>query len=50
MNGVGGIGLDAMTEIGLSLEQAANARNPDEIRNLMAQLLNYLERVEVRFE
>ena len=50
MNGVGGIGLDGITEIGLSLEQAAKAENSEKIRNLMAQLLNYLERVEIRYE
>lgn len=50
MNGVGGIGLDAMTEIGLSMEQAAKARDSDAIRKLIDQLLTYLDRVEVVYE
>ena len=41
------LGFDAINEIGLSLEQTAMARNSEEIRKLMDELLTYLDRVEV---
>ena len=43
----GGYGFDAITEIGAALEQAANQRNADEIRNRVHELSRYLDRVEV---
>ena len=46
----GGYGFDAITDIGQSLEQAAKAPDPDEIRKLAGELSTYLDRVEVVYE
>ena len=46
----GGYGFDGITEIGQSLEQAANDQDQTEIRKLVQELVNYLERVEVVYE
>ena len=51
MKGVGGgYGFDAITDIGMSLEQAAKEKDAREIRKQAEALSNYLERVEVRYE
>jgi Hpt domain. len=51
MKGMGsGYGFDAITDIGMSLEQAANEKDTREIRKQVEALSNYLERVEVRYE
>jgi hypothetical protein len=50
MKGVGGgYGFDAITGIGMSLEQAAKEKDSGEIRKQTEALSNYLERVEVRY-
>ena len=50
MKGVGGgYGFDAITDIGMSLEQAAKEKYTREIRKQAEALSNYLERVEVRY-
>ncbi|MBU2521344.1 MAG: Hpt domain-containing protein [Desulfobacteraceae bacterium] len=46
----GGYGFDAITDIGLSLEQAAKAKNSEEVRKWAEELSNYLENVEVAYE
>ncbi len=46
----GGYGFDAISEIGRSLEDAAKAKNTEETRRLIDELLHYLERVEVIYE
>jgi HPt (histidine-containing phosphotransfer) domain-containing protein len=43
----GGYGLDAITEIGAALEQAAKQLNAAEIQNCVNELSCYLDRVEV---
>jgi HPt (histidine-containing phosphotransfer) domain-containing protein len=43
----GGYGLDAITEIGAALEQAAKQLNAAEIQNRVNELSCYLDRVEV---
>jgi len=50
MKGVGGgYGFDAITDIGMSLEQAAKEKETREIRKQAEALSNYLERVEMRY-
>lgn len=46
----GGYGFDAITEIGGVLEQAAKAKDAEEIRRRISELASYLERVEVTYE
>jgi len=46
----GGYGFDAITDIGLSLEQAAKGKNSEEIQRWVEELSNYLEKVEVVYE
>ena len=46
----GGYGFHAITDIGRSLEQAADTRDPARIRALVDELSTYLERVEVVYE
>ncbi len=46
----GGYGFDAITDIGQTLEQAAKDQDQTEIRKLVQELANYLERVEVVYE
>lgn len=46
----GGYGFDAITTIGLCIEQAVSDKNYQEIRKLVGDLLTYLERVEVVYE
>ena len=43
----GGYGFDAITEIGGSLERAANEQNPEEVQRQIEFLSTYLERIEV---
>ncbi len=40
-------GFDTMTDLGRSIEEAAKARNGDETRNHLANLIDYIEKVEV---
>ena len=50
MKGTGaGYGLDGISDIGGRLEQSACEQNPEEVRQLLGALSNYLERVEVVF-
>ncbi len=46
----GGYGFDAITDIGLSLEQAAKGKNSEDVRKWVEELSNYLEKVEVVYE
>ena len=51
MKGTGGAyGLDAITEIGRTLEQAAIHQSFNEIEDLLDGFLNYLDRLEVIYE
>ncbi len=51
MKGTGGsIGLDAITDIGKSLEQAAKDQNSEDIRMLLDEFSTYLERLEVVYQ
>lgn len=51
MKGSGaGYGFDAISEIGLSLEQAAKDRNPEEIQKQAQVLSTYLECVDITYE
>ena len=51
MKGIGGgYGFDAITDIGQSLEQAAQNKESEEVRKLIGELSTYLERVEVVYE
>ncbi len=51
MKGTGGAyGLDAITEIGRTLEQAAIHQSINEIEDLLDGFLNYLDRLEVIYE
>jgi len=43
-------GFDAISEIGLALEQSAKENNMEEVRKRSGELLSYLERVEVVYE
>jgi HPt (histidine-containing phosphotransfer) domain-containing protein len=42
-----GYGFDFVTQIGQSIELAAKAQDPEEVRRLVAELSTYLEWVEV---
>lgn len=46
----GGYGFDGITDIGMSLEESAKEENEEAIRNWIAELSSYLERVEVIYE
>jgi HPt (histidine-containing phosphotransfer) domain-containing protein len=51
MKGSGaGYGLNRITEIGASLEQAAGRREPEEIRARAAELARYLDGLHVEYE
>lgn len=51
MKGSGaGYGFDAISEIGLSIEQAAKAGNPEEIQKQAQALSSYLECVVIIYE
>ena len=51
MKGSGaGYGLDRITEIGASLEQAAGRRAPEEIRARAAELARYVDALHVDYE
>jgi len=43
----GGYGLDQVSAIGLGIEEAAKAMDPDEIRSWLDKLADFLERVKV---
>ena len=46
----GGFGLDAITDLGESLEQAAKKPDTEDIRMLLGRFSTYLERLEVVYE
>ena len=46
----GGYGFDQITEIGAALEQAAKVGEGDAIQARIAELVDYLARVEVTYE
>ena len=46
----GGYGFDGITDIGRSLVQAATDQDQSEIRKLVQELVDYVERVEVVYE
>ena len=48
--GGGGYGLDAITRIGRDIEDAAQERRREDIRNYINELSDYLDRVEVVYE
>lgn len=51
MKGTGAwYGFDTVTEIGKSIELAAQGKNSEEIRKCVSELKTYLERVEVIYE
>ncbi len=51
MKGTGGAyGLDAITDIGRALEEAAKARDSEKMGEHLGTFLDYLERVEVVYE
>ncbi len=51
MKGTGGsCGLEVITDIGRSIEEAAKAMDPGAIRKNLDTLLSYLERVEFVYE
>lgn len=51
MKGTGGAyGLDAISDIGRSLEQVSKEENDEEIQRLLCLFSDYLERVEVVYE
>jgi hypothetical protein len=45
----GGYGFDAISEVGLALQEAASNRNDSDIRKWVRTLAVYLERVEVTY-
>jgi histidine phosphotransfer protein HptB len=46
----GGYGFDGLSEIGASIESAAKGGDLDAARRGLERLVDYLERVEIRFE
>lgn len=51
MKGIGGgYGFDRISEIGLLLEQAAKNRDVDAIRRQLADLLYYLDHLQVNYD
>ena len=46
----GGYGFDELSQIGAGLEQAAAAKDADEIGRLIGRLERYLEAVKIEFE
>ena len=46
----GGYGFDAITEIGRSLEEAAEAQNTGTIRTAIGDLIYYLDNVEIIYK
>lgn len=50
MKGVGDFGFEYIARVGASLEQAARARNCEDIEQLTGDLATYLERAEVVFD
>lgn len=46
----GGYGFDRISEIGKSIEDAANEKNAEIIRQSNEELSNFLDRVEVQYE
>ena len=43
----GGYGFDYITEIGFKLELAAKARDVEEIRRQVCEIINYLDKIEI---
>ena len=51
MKGAGaGYGFDAITEIGAQIEKAAQDKDPEEVQKAICQLVDYVKRLEVRYE
>ncbi|TDO86439.1 Hpt domain-containing protein [Halanaerobium saccharolyticum] len=46
----GGYGFDYLTEIGSKIEKNAEAKNKEEIKNLISELKNYLDNIEIIYE
>jgi HPt (histidine-containing phosphotransfer) domain-containing protein len=46
----GGYGFDALTEIAAAIEQAAKAKDDQQIRAWLTDLADYLEKVEIVYE
>jgi HPt (histidine-containing phosphotransfer) domain-containing protein len=44
----GGYGMDRISRVGMALEEAAEARDEDEVRRRIGELRDFLSRVEVR--
>jgi HPt (histidine-containing phosphotransfer) domain-containing protein len=45
-----GYGFDAITTIGMFLEQAAKEENPEDVRRWVDELISYLQQIEVVYE
>ena len=43
----GGYGFDEITDIGRSIEESAEGKNPEEVKKWVINLSNYLDRVEI---
>lgn len=46
----GGYGFDTITLLGAEIESSAKARDMDRIKQSIAELAGYLQRVEIKFE
>ncbi|MGA1823379.1 MAG: ATP-binding protein [bacterium] len=46
----GGFGFDALSELGLNLQNAADNKNTEDVQKLLDELISYLQRVEVVYE
>jgi len=46
----GGYGFDLITDLGVSIEEAAKEKNNDEIQKRIHELFHFLENVEVIYE
>ncbi len=46
----GGYGFDGLSEIGAAIEAAAKQGAVDTVRDLVVSLVDYLDRVQIRFE
>ncbi|MGA1826366.1 MAG: ATP-binding protein [bacterium] len=46
----GGFGFDALSELGLNLQNAADNKNAEEVQKQLDELISYLQRVEVVYE
>jgi len=46
----GGYGLEALTKIGSSIEEAARVKDPEQLRELVDALATYLDEVKLVYE